>query len=122
MWGQQVRASYSKRNVSMRVYKNRMVTYESNTPKVIAYGVHLNDSGTNFFEQIVLPASSSNLAVGNRAAHVQVRNHIQAGSSVRTILERSHHCKEGGIECIPVVVYAYCIDVKTPHCFTGVDA
>ena len=62
-------------------------------------------------EQIVLPVSSSNLAAGNRAAHVQVENQVRAGSGVLTILERSDHREEGGIECVPIVVYAYCIDV-----------
>lgn len=62
------------KNMSDCVYKNRAITYESNTPNVMAYGVHLNDSGMSSFEQIVLPVSSSNLAAGNRAARRPVRN------------------------------------------------
>ena len=102
--------------------KDRTISYESNTPKVIACGVHFNNSGMSFFEQIVLPVSSSNLADGNRAAQVQVRNYDSAGVEVQTILECSDHRKEGGIECIPIIVYAYRIDVKAPHCFSRVDA
>lgn len=78
MWDQQVRASYVKVNVSVCLCKSRMISYESNTPKVIACGVHFNNSGVSIFEQIVLPVSSSNLADGNRAAHVQVRNYDRA--------------------------------------------
>jgi hypothetical protein len=47
---------------------------------------------------------------------------IEPGSRVRTILERSDHRKEGGIECIPIVVYAYSIYVKAPHCLARVNA
>ncbi len=42
-------------------------------------------------------------------------------SRVRTILECSEHRKEGGIECAPIVVYAYRIDVEAPHCFSRVN-
>ena len=122
MWDQRVRASYHIKYMSVWVDKNRTITYESNTPNVIAYGAHLNDSGMSPFEQIVLPVSSSNLAAGNRAARVRVRNQVRARSGERTILERGDHREEGGIVCIPIVVYAHCVDVKAPHCFSGVDA
>lgn len=78
MWDQQGRASCVKVNVSVCLCKGRMISYESNTPKVIACGVHFNNSGVSIFEQIVLPVSSSNLVDGNRAARVQVRNYDRA--------------------------------------------
>ena len=46
---------------------------------------------------------------------------FEQGPRVRTILECSDHRKEGGIECVPIVVYTYCIDVKAPYCFSRMN-
>jgi hypothetical protein len=54
--------------------------------------------------------------------HVHVQSEAQAQSKVRTILERSDHRKQGGIERVTIVINTQCIDVKAPYCLSGVDA